>query len=504
MAWSYRKRVKLFPGVYLNFSKSGISTSIGPKGLKLNFGKDGTYLNTSIPGTGLYSRQKIADNNGKSNSKIMTKDKEEQPKKKEGLFTITNSWGCCFRWFGILSIIVLLVNLIQLIFGRFDSSQDNIDAIKGAGIIAAIFIICYLPEIIEFFSIIASFLTFKKRHKHPNHPIETQVQELVKNASSKATKKILKDILGNIADSGVDTGSQAISKTSHQKAEENTEKQTKNHQAPRDEKETDPFEELQTLIGLSEVKSEVSALVDFVKIQQARKGQGLKSVGVSYHCVFTGNPGTGKTTVARILASIYRDLGVLKKGHLVETDRSGLVAEYVGQTAVKTNKIIDSALDGVLFVDEAYSLAQGGNNDYGQEAISTLLKRMEDERERLVVVLAGYPEEIRKFIDSNPGLQSRFNRYIHFSDYSAEELKQIFLLDAKNNQYTIDEKGLNQLEELLDSAIKHKEKSFGNGRFVRNLFEKTIQNQAIRLSRQQHTTTEELSMLMAEDLPPHV
>lgn len=502
MAWNYRKRMKLFPGVYLNFSKSGISSSIGPKGVKLTFGKNGTYLNTSIPGTGLYSRQKIAEGNGKRNSMTMPNDKQVKPKKKEGLFTITNSWGCCFRWFGILSIIVLLVSLIQLLFGHFDSSQDNIDTITGAGIIAAIFIFFYFSELIESFSTIASFLSIKKRQKKPT-PKETYFQELAKNASSESARKILNDILGNMADHGVDTDSQAISTTSAQKAEENTEKQTQIYQVTQDENEIKPLEELQTLIGLSEVKSEVSALVDFVKIQQVRKEQGLKSVWMSYHCVFTGNPGTGKTTVARILAAIYRDLGVLKRGHLVETDRSGLVAEYVGQTAVKTNKIIDSALDGVLFIDEAYSLAKGGNNDYGQEAISTLLKRMEDDRDHLVVILAGYPEEIRCFIDSNPGLQSRFNRYIHFSDYSADELKQIFLLNAKNNQYTIDESGLNKLDIILDIVLKNKDKNFGNGRFVRNIFEKTIQNQAIRLSSQQNTTAEELLMLTAEDLPTY-
>lgn len=502
MAWNYRKRVKLFPGVYLNFSKSGMSTSIGPKGVKFTFGKNGTYLNTSIPGTGLYSRQKIADSNGKSNTKTMKKENEKQTKKKEGLFTIRNSWGCCFRWFGILSIIFLLVNLIQLIFGYFDSSQDNIDSIKGAGIIAAIFIIWYLPELIELFSKISSFLTIKKQRKSPT-PKEIQFQELAENASSEAVKEILHDFLSDTTVNGIDTGSQATSNISTLQAKETTEKEAKIHKAARNESKTNPLKELQTLIGLSEVKSEVSALADFVKIQQEREKKGLKSVGLSYHCVFTGNPGTGKTTVARILAAIYRDLGVLNKGHLVETDRSGLVAEYVGQTAVKTNKIIDSALDGVLFIDEAYSLAQGGNNDYGQEAISTLLKRMEDDRERLVVVLAGYPEEIKKFIDSNPGLQSRFNRYIHFSDYTAEELKQIFLLNAKNNQYTIDEKGLNQLSQILESALENKDESFGNGRFVRNLFEKTIQNQAIRLSNQPNSTAEELSKLTSDDLPTH-
>ena len=282
------------------------------------------------------------------------------------------------------------------------------------------------------------------------------------------------------------------------------EKQTKEKQATpsaKSDDETNPLEELQTLIGLSEVKEEVSALANFVKIQQEREKKGMKAVGLSYHCVFTGNPGTGKTTVARILAAIYRDLGILKKGHLVETDRSGLVAEYVGQTAVKTNKIIDSALDGVLFIDEAYSLVQGGGNDYGQEAISTLLKRMEDDRNRLIVVLAGYSEDMKRFIDSNPGLQSRFNRYIHFADYSADELKQIFMLNVDKNQYLLEPEGEELLSKILNFAIEHKDKNFGNGRYVRNLFEKTIQNQAIRLSCQPNITAEELSKLKAEDLP---
>ena len=265
--------------------------------------------------------------------------------------------------------------------------------------------------------------------------------------------------------------------------------------------QSDPTEELQSLIGLSEVKEEVSALANFVKIQQEREKKGMKAVGLSYHCVFTGNPGTGKTTVARILAEIYRNLGILKRGHLVETDRSGLVAEYVGQTAVKTNKIIDSALDGVLFIDEAYSLVQGGGNDYGQEAISTLLKRMEDDRNRLIVVLAGYSEDMKRFIDSNPGLQSRFNRYIHFADYTADELKQIFLLNVDKNQYLMEPEGEELLSKILNFAIEHKDKNFGNGRYVRNLFEKTIQNQAIRLSGQPNITVEELSKLKAEDLP---
>ncbi len=268
-----------------------------------------------------------------------------------------------------------------------------------------------------------------------------------------------------------------------------------------EDKASDPLNELHGLIGLSEVKEEVTALSNFVKIQQERENKGMKSVGMSYHCVFTGNPGTGKTTVARILAAIYKNLGVLKKGHLIETDRSGLVAEYVGQTAIKTNKIIDSALDGVLFIDEAYSLVQGGSNDYGQEAISTLLKRMEDDRDRLIVILAGYSEDMKRFIDSNPGLQSRFSRYIHFSDYNSDELAKIFMINVENNQYKLNDEGCQLLSQILNFAVDHKDKNFGNGRFVRNLFEKTIQNQASRLSRQPKITTEELSTLTAEDLP---
>lgn len=262
-----------------------------------------------------------------------------------------------------------------------------------------------------------------------------------------------------------------------------------------------PYDMLNDLIGLSSVKEEITKLTNFIKIQQVRENKGLKTPDISYHCVFTGNPGTGKTTVARIMASIYKDLGILKKGHLVETDRSGLVAEYVGQTAVKTNKIIDSALDGVLFIDEAYSLVQGAKEDFGQEAISTLLKRMEDDRNRLIVILAGYGSEMKTFIDSNPGLQSRFNRYIHFPDYTAKELEQIFLLCAKKNQYTLGDDALVILEDMMASAVEHKDKNFGNARFVRNLFEKSIQNQAMRLASRPNITEEVLSKLEAEDFP---
>ena len=263
---------------------------------------------------------------------------------------------------------------------------------------------------------------------------------------------------------------------------------------------TNALKELNSLIGLTSVKSEINTLTNYIKVQNMRAEKGMKVSPVSYHCVFTGNPGTGKTTVARIVSEIYKELGILKKGHLVETDRSGLVAEYVGQTAVKTNKIIDSALDGILFIDEAYSLVDGGNSDYGKEAISTLLKRMEDDRDRLVVILAGYTDDMRRFIESNPGLQSRFNRYIEFPDYSADELFQIFESSAKKYEYKLTEGAATILKEILEKAVTKKDKSFGNGRFVRNMFEKVIENQANRISLVADITADSLATIEEDDI----
>lgn len=275
----------------------------------------------------------------------------------------------------------------------------------------------------------------------------------------------------------------------------------KSHQAePSPSKLKSSTSELDALVGLAFVKEEIKTLSNFIKIQQKRKEQGLKSSSVSYHCVFTGNPGTGKTTVARIVAQIYKDLGILSKGHLVETDRAGLVAEYVGQTAVKTNKIIDSALDGVLFIDEAYSLI-GTGQDYGKEAIATLLKRMEDNRDRLVVILAGYSKEMQDFINTNPGLQSRFNRYIEFPDYSAEELLQIFEKNVEQFDYKLQNEVRQAMKEFFHNAVENKDANFGNARFVRNIFEKTLEKQANRLSTDPDLDTNELTLITLADLP---
>jgi SpoVK/Ycf46/Vps4 family AAA+-type ATPase len=261
-----------------------------------------------------------------------------------------------------------------------------------------------------------------------------------------------------------------------------------------------PQDKLNQLIGLESVKEDVRKLKSYVQIQKVRSKKGMKTSPISYHCVFTGNPGTGKTTVARIVAKIYRDLGILKKGHLVETDRSGLVAEYIGQTAVKTNKIIDAALDGVLFIDEAYSLAQGGSNDYGMEAIATLLKRMEDDRDRLVVILAGYDDEMQVFIESNPGLRSRFNRYIHFPDYNEAELYAILESILSRLDYTLEEGAAEVIRQRIHTALLDKKRTFGNARFVRNMFEKIMENQSIRLASEGELSEESLRLIRKEDV----
>ncbi|MCC8114165.1 MAG: AAA family ATPase [Bacteroidales bacterium] len=262
-----------------------------------------------------------------------------------------------------------------------------------------------------------------------------------------------------------------------------------------------PMEELKALIGLENVKKEVQNIYNLVKIQKIRSTKGLKTSSISYHCVFTGNPGTGKTTVARLIAQIYRELGVLKKGHLVETDRSGLVAEYVGQTAVKTNRIIDTALDGVLFIDEAYALLNPAREDFGAEAIATLLKRMEDNRNRLVVILAGYSDRMTDFINSNPGLQSRFNRYIHFDDYSVSELMEIYKYNLEKFDYKLTDMAYLRLLNTLAQAVASKDKNFGNARFVRNLFEKTLERQANRLAVLDNYSEEDLSEILPDDIP---
>lgn len=259
--------------------------------------------------------------------------------------------------------------------------------------------------------------------------------------------------------------------------------------------------ELDNLVGLGDVKNEVKTLVNYIRIQKEREKQGLKISPISYHCVFTGSPGTGKTTVARIVGRIYKHLGILKKGHLIEADRASLIGEFAGHTAPKVDRLIESALDGVLFIDEAYSLMIYSEDPYGREAIAALIKRIEDNRDRLVVILAGYTEEMHKFIDSNPGFRSRFNRYIMFADYSPEELMEIFELGCKNSDYKLSTAASEKILLAFQKLFSSRNKSFGNARLARNLFEETLENQANRISKSSAITKDLLMTIEADDFP---
>ncbi len=256
--------------------------------------------------------------------------------------------------------------------------------------------------------------------------------------------------------------------------------------------------ELDALIGLDHVKTEVRRLTSLLRIQKLRAEHDLPTVDASRHLVFTGNPGTGKTTVARILSQIYRSLDVVTKGHLVETDRSHLVAGYVGQTAAKTRAILESALGGTLIIDEAYALARGGDNDFGREAIDTLVKFMEDHRDDLAIVACGYPAEMTELIDANPGLASRFTRTLIFPDYTNEELVAIFELISSRQKYHLDADATNLLKAMLEAEPRSR--GFGNARLTRNLFEAAIARQAMRLADVAAPTIDQLTTLVAADL----
>lgn len=263
------------------------------------------------------------------------------------------------------------------------------------------------------------------------------------------------------------------------------------------------LEQLNNLIGLAGVKKEVKSLISMIKMKKIRDSRGLKSANISKHLAFLGNPGTGKTTVARLIAKLYKQLGILEKGQLIEVDRGGLVAGYVGQTALKTQEKIDEAMGGVLFIDEAYTLAKG-DSDFGQEAIDTILKAMEDKRESFVVIVAGYSEPMGRFLESNPGLKSRFNKSILFEDYSRSELISILKLFCTQNDMVLTSEAEHDIDCYLEWLVSNKPDNFANGREMRNLFETMYSNQANRLADELDITDDALMSLTIADLPQFI
>ena len=300
-------------------------------------------------------------------------------------------------------------------------------------------------------------------------------------------------------------GTPPAEKKTPEKAEKPAEKPQTQTQPPEQKEEIPPKEkiedllaELDSYVDMDAIKEEVRSLINMVQVYKLRRENDLPTTDMSLHMVFSGNPGTGKTTVARIMSRIYHSLDILSKGQLVEVDRSGLVAGYVGQTALKTQKVIEKAMGGVLFIDEAYALNGKSENDFGQEAIDTILKAMEDHRDDLVVIVAGYTELMDRFIHSNPGLESRFNRFLMFEDYTPEQMVAIFKMQCKKGCYVLAE----GTEELVRDFIAEEsaDDSFGNARGVRNLFEHILVAQNNRLAKMEQVTRDDLMQLLPEDV----
>lgn len=329
------------------------------------------------------------------------------------------------------------------------------------------------------------------QHLHTYQPLESYEKGLAAGAMPSVSQPSSSNIAtqpGQASASGTITG--AASETSLEKSPEELEKILEQALA-----------ELNDLVGMDNIKDEVKTLANFLKVQKIRAERGLAQTQVSLHCVFCGPPGTGKTTVARLTSRIFQGLGFLKRGHLIETDRSGMVAGYVGQTAKKVDDLVNSALDGVLFIDEAYALVpQDANRDFGQEAIDILLKRMEDYRDRLVVIVAGYTDEMSTFIEANPGLKSRFNRYFYFDHFKPEELLAIFEKTCEKSHFKLTAEAKEKLRKYIEDLYVNRDRTFGNGRTVRNLFEKTIEKQANRLAVLSSLTDEVLTTLLPEDI----
>jgi stage V sporulation protein K len=294
-------------------------------------------------------------------------------------------------------------------------------------------------------------------------------------------------------------GSKQSAIGSEQSATFSPQSSTKKTQSTEPEKSLDELlVELNALVGLQNVKDEVSSLVNVLKIEKIRHEQGINLPERSLHMVFHGNPGTGKTTIARLLARIFKALGVLSKGQLYETDRSGLVAGYTGQTSLKVREVCEKAMGGILFIDEAYAL--NSDDTYGPEAVNTIVKFMEDNRDDFVVIVAGYEEKMTDFINSNPGLHSRFNKYIGFKDYSPEELLEIYLLQTQKVQLKVEEAAKKKVYKLFKKLYEDRDAAFGNGRLSRNIFEKTYEKQANRLVKE-GVDKADISLIKEEDIP---
>ena len=332
-----------------------------------------------------------------------------------------------------------------------------------------------------------------------------QQLDVIRSMTERNLRSVNSDFWGTPLSPAEKPGEKAAPKTPDKTPDKTPEKKSGGPEQPSETPEPLPKEDMKDLlaeldgyIGLQTVKEEVHNLINMASVYQLRRQHDLPTTDMSLHLVFTGNPGTGKTMMARMMARIYRSLDILSRGQLVEVDRSGLVAGYVGQTAIKTQKVIEKAMGGVLFIDEAYALNGRSENDFGQEAIDTILKAMEDHRDDLVVIVAGYTDLMDRFIHSNPGLESRFNRFLLFDDYTTDEMVEIFRMQCKKGCYQLTEEAQPLIRDYI--AEESADDSFGNARGVRNLFEHVLVAQNNRLATMEKITREDLMTITADDV----
>ena len=332
-----------------------------------------------------------------------------------------------------------------------------------------------------------------------------QQLDVIRSMTERNLRSVNSDFWGTPLSPAEKPGEKAVPKTPDKTPDKAPEKKSGGPEQPSEAPEPLPKEDMKDLlaeldgyIGLQTVKEEVHNLINMASVYKLRRQHDLPTTDMSLHMVFTGNPGTGKTMMARMMARIYRSLDILSRGQLVEVDRSGLVAGYVGQTAIKTQKVIEKAMGGVLFIDEAYALNGRSENDFGQEAIDTILKAMEDHRDDLVVIVAGYTDLMDRFIHSNPGLESRFNRFLLFDDYTTDEMVEIFRMQCKKGCYQLTEEAQPLIRDYI--AEESADDSFGNARGVRNLFEHVLVAQNNRLATMEKITREDLMTITADDV----